>query len=110
LVFLGFWVTPEPLDKTPMIGDVWEFYGTGDPFKADETYIREVLSIEKGYVQFVENRSDTLSRRIPVFMFNSELISREIPKKVELDTIEFTVQPVKRIIKDTIQPIKDTLK
>jgi hypothetical protein len=112
MVTLGFWISPEPLDKTPRLGDVWEFYGTGNPFKEDEKYTREVIKIEKGYIQFIENRSDTLSRRIPVFIFNSELISRKTPKKVELDTIKINEQPIKRIVKDTatVEIPKDTIK
>jgi len=98
LAIVGLLLIPASIDKTPMVGDTWEFYGTGDPFNKDETYTRKVIGVKQNYVQFIENRKDTLTRTIPVFMFNSELISRLIPLEIiesKLDTVPLEIIELK---------------
>ena len=72
---------PEPTDDIPRIGDIWEHYGTGDPFKSEEVSTRRILDIKFGYVQYVEDDRDTLSRLIPIFKYNSIKLENNIIKK-----------------------------
>jgi hypothetical protein len=64
LAVLGIYLSPEHVDESPKVGDVWEYYSSGKPFNKEGIYLREVIDIKKGYVQFVENERDTLSPKI----------------------------------------------
>ena len=81
VILLGYWMVPEPVDDTPRVGDVWEHYGTGDPFIEEEVYTRRIIGVKKGFIQYIENDRDTLSRRVNVFKFNSEKILSHAHKK-----------------------------
>jgi len=82
IISLGFWLTPEPIDTTPRVGDTWEFYATGDPFNEKGKYRREIINIQGEYIQFIENRKDTLIRIRYVFDKNHKLIKRKRIKKI----------------------------
>ena len=81
MIIAGLYISPEPVDKKPRVGDVWEHYGTGDPFNKNEIYTRQVIAIKSGYVQFIENDRDTLSRIESVFKYNSTKISSKLKKR-----------------------------
>jgi hypothetical protein len=81
VIVLGYLVTPEPIDGKVRVGDVWEHYGTGDPFIKEDIYNRRVIGVKKDFVQYIEDDRDTLSRRINVFKFNSEKIISHVHKK-----------------------------
>jgi hypothetical protein len=96
MVLLGFWLTPKAIDTTPRVGDTWEFYGTGDPFNEKEKYTRVIIGIQGEYIQFIENRKDTLTRVRSLFEHDSKLIKRKKIKKIA----PITKEPAK-ILKDT---------
>jgi len=80
VIVLGYLITPE-VDGKVRVGDIWEHYGTGDPFIKEEIYTRRVIGVKKDFVQYIEDDRDTLSRRINVFKFNSEKIISHVHKK-----------------------------
>ena len=97
IISIGHLVAPDPIDTTPRVGDIWEFYGTGDPFNDKEKYTREIINIQGEYIKFIENRKDTLTRVRHMFEYNSKLIKRKKTEKIT------------PIFKDTV-PIIDKLK
>lgn len=80
LVSLGYILIDEPIDNTPRVGDIWEHYETGDPFIKNGITVRRIIGVNNGYVQYIEDDRDTISKQIYVFKYDSQKISSNVKK------------------------------
>ena len=76
LILLGFHLKEKPVDNRPMVGDIWEYYGSGDPFTHKEVNVKRIIDKKQGYIQYVLNEKDTLSEIERLFLQNSKRLSR----------------------------------